>query len=310
MFFLKKKLLKENLIYKTSINNLNTKKVTNFYKQNPFPNYKLNDNKFTIIDKGDKNYLTSNFKNFIGFDKNVLEVGCGTGQFSMYFAIGTNNRVVGLDATLQSLELASDFAIKNDINNVSFVNSDIFDDLLQENFFDFIWLNGVLHHTKDPYEAFKIVVKYLKNQGYILVGLYNRFGRIRTIIRKYIYKIFGGERGWGVNILSFLDKTLRNLKENKKDKEAWIKDQYHHPVESLHTIDEVLLWFSKHNIDFVSSIPSCAFETDPYKDLFIKKSKGNFLSRIINQINMIFNNLDSDGGLFIVIGKKMNIKDN
>ncbi len=154
MSFLKKNLLKQNLIYKALINNLNTKKVTDFYKQNPFPNYMLNDNKSTIIEKGEKNYLTSNFKNFIGFDKDVLEVGCGTGQFSMYFAIGTNNRVVGLDATLQSLELASDFAIKNNIGNINFVNADIFDNPLKENFFDFIWCNGVLHHTKDPYGAF------------------------------------------------------------------------------------------------------------------------------------------------------------
>ena len=43
--------------------------------------------------------------------------------------------------------------------------------------------------------------------------------------------------------------------------------------------------------------------------LFLTKSKGSFYSRIINQIFMIFNRLGSDGGLFIVIGKK-NIKTN
>ena len=235
---------------------------------------------------------------FIGFNKKVLEVGCGTGQIALYFSIGTNNQVVGLDATIDSLKLANNFAKKNEIHNVNFVNADIFDDVLQDNFFDFIWCNGVLHHTKNPYEAFKIVTKSLKNKGYILVGLYNRIGRIRTIIRKYIYKIFG------TKLLIFLDPTLRNLKLDEEEKISWIRDQYHHPIESLHTIDEVLRWFSKNNIDFINSIPQSAFDEKSADNLFAKKSKGNLFSRLFNQFNMIFNNLGSDGGLFLVIGMK------
>ena len=46
------------------------------------------DDKSSISHKGDKNYLASEFKKFIGFNKNVLEVGCGTGQLSIYFSIG------------------------------------------------------------------------------------------------------------------------------------------------------------------------------------------------------------------------------
>ena len=38
-------------------------------------------------------------------------------------------------------------------------------------------------NTKDPLALEKI-------NGYILIGLYNRIGRIRTLIRKYLGKIF------------------------------------------------------------------------------------------------------------------------
>ena len=215
----------------------------------------------------------------------------------MYFAIGTNNNVVGLDPTIESLMLAQNFAKDNDISNIEFVNADIFDDVLKDEVFDFIWCNGVLHHTKNPYVAFEILIKSLKKKGYVLIGLYNKVGRIRTIIRKYLYKIFGE------SILNFLDPTLRNFKENSDDRKAWIRDQYLHPIESLHTLDDVLKWFDKNNIEYISSIPSCDFE-DEDEGLFIKKSRGNFFSRTINQISMIFNNLGSDGGLFLVIGKK------
>jgi len=290
-------LLKENIIT-FEIKDQVTKKVTDFYKDSPFPNYKIEDNKDTILTKGNKNILTSQFKKFIGYNKNVLEVGCGTGQISNYFSIGTNNNVVGLDPTIESLKLASNFAKNNNIQNVKFINADIFDDVLKDNFFDFIWCSGVLHHTKNPYSAFQIITKSLKDEGYILIGLYNKIGRIRTIIRKFFYKILGE------NFLKIVDPTLRNLKNDKDEQKAWIRDQYIHPVESLHTIDEVLEWFNNNDIEFVNSVPSCDFNDNNFQDLFKKQSLGNLYSRIMNQISMIFTGLGSDGGLFILIGQK------
>ena len=297
--FIKKKFSYKDDIVHFDINDYSTKKVTAFYDQSPFPNYKDDDNKASILEKGDKNPLAKQFKKFIGYKKNVLEVGCGTGQLSIYFAIGTNNRIVGLDPTLTSLKLAKNFANNNMITNATFVNADIFDDVLKDEFFEFIWCNGVLHHTKDPYGAFKILIKSLKKEGCVLIGLYNKIGRVRTLIRKYFYKIFGK------SFLMLFDPTLRSLKKNEKEQKSWIRDQYSHPIESLHTLDEVMSWFDKNNISFVSSIPSCDF--DPaYGDIFEKKTLGSFFSRTLNQFFMIFNSLGSDGGLFVVIGKKNN----
>ena len=146
---------------------------------------------------------------------------------------------------------------------------------------------------------FNLITKSLKKEGYILIGLYNKIGRIRTIIRKYLYKIFGE------NFLKLIDPTLRNLKNDTEEQRAWIRDQYIHPVESLHTTDEVLGWFNENDIEFISSIPACDFDDDDdYSNLFEKKSIGTLYSRITNQISMIFNKLGSDGGLFVLIGKK------
>jgi|TARA_B100001971_G_C18172523_1_gene528005 ubiquinone/menaquinone biosynthesis C-methylase UbiE len=295
--FLKKKSIVQENIITFKVNDPVTKEVANFYKDSPFPNYKDNDNKASILKKGDKNFLAAQFKKFIGYNKNILEVGCGTGQLSIYLSIGTNNNIVGLDPTIESLNLASKFLQKNKIDNVKFVNADIFDDVLTENYFDHIWCSGVLHHTKSPYEAFKVITKSLKKDGYILIGLYNKIGRFRTIVRKYFYKIFGEK------FLMLTDPTLKNQKNDKEEQRSWIRDQYIHPVESLHTIDEVLKWFKYNDIDFISSIPSCDFDED-YTNLFSKKSEGTFYSRIINQISMIFSRIGSDGGLFVLIGKK------
>ena len=295
--FLKKNLEEIDGILQLKLSNSLVKKVSEFYTSNPFPNYKIDDDKITILEKGNKNLLANQFKKFAGHNKKILEIGCGTGQLSTYFSIGNNNLVVSMDATLQSLKIAKNFAKKNDIQNLIYVNADIFDDVLVEEYFDFIWCNGVLHHTKDPYLAFKTFIKSLKKNGYVLIGLYNKFGRARTIIRKYLSKIFG------LKILKFLDPTLKKLKLDEDEKNAWIRDQYLHPIESLHTIDEVLKWFRENNIEFISSIPSGDFDYD-YNNIFEKKSEGTYYSRIINQISMLFNQLGSDGGLFVLIGKK------
>ena len=298
MEYLKKKLETIDGIKLSKITDEIAKKVTSFYTTKPFPNYKINDDKISVSERGNRNYLASKFKKFVGYNKKVLEIGCGTGQLSIYFSTGRNNLVVSLDATLESLKIAKEFANKNNINNIEFVNTDIFDDVLAENYFDFIWCNGVLHHTKDPYKAFCIILKSLKKEGYILIGLYNKFGRVRTLIRKYLYIIFGKK------YLKIFDPTLKKLKISDQEQDAWIQDQYLHPQESLHTIDEVLDWFDQNDIEFISSIPSCDFEVSDKSDLFIKQTRGNFLSRILKQITMVFNALGSDGGLFVLIGKK------
>jgi len=296
--FNKKSLAKDEII-QFEISDDITKKVTNFYSENPFPSYNNDENKYSLIVKGDKNIFAKEFKDFIGLNKKVLEVGSGTSQFALYLSIGTNNQIFALDPTLESLKLGQKFAKSNNIENTYFVKADIFDDVLNEKVFDFVLCNGVLHHTKDPYDAFKIVLKSLKKDGIIVLGLYNRIARIRTLIRKYLYKIFGKK------IVMIFDPHLRKTDKNLKEKiEAWIKDQYEHPVESLHSFDEILNWFKINNVEFVNSMPHCNLFSDP-KNIFEKSQKGNFFTRLLSQILMIFSSYGSEGGVFIFIGKKV-----
>jgi tRNA A58 N-methylase Trm61 len=89
-----------------------TDKVITFYKDDPFPNYELFDNKLTILKKGDQNLFTANLKKFIGYNKKVLEVGAGTCQLSNYLSIGNNNQITAFDANLSSLRAGLNFAKK------------------------------------------------------------------------------------------------------------------------------------------------------------------------------------------------------
>ena len=227
-----------------------------------------------------------------------MEVGSGTCQLSLYLAIGTNNNIFALDGAYNSLLLGKKFANQNNINNIHFINADLFDDIFPNAIFDFIWCNGVLHHTKDPYNGFVNLVKKLKKDGIVLVGLYNRFGRIRTIVRKYFYKIFGKK------FLFVFDPYLRKLKKdyykNLEKINAWINDQYEHPVESLHTYGECIKWFNKNGIEYINSIPNL----NSNYDLFERSEVPNIYERFLLQLAMPFTSYGGEGGLFIMIGKK------
>jgi len=276
--------------------------IENFYTKNPFPNYNDFETAQDLKDKVYNNEFLRNFKNLCGFGKKIIEVGSGTCQLSIALACESNNEIVAFDPTLESLRLGNSFAYKNKIENCTFVNGDLFDNPFLDEYFDIVWCSGVLHHTQSAERGFEIIAKWAKPNGYLIVGLYNRYGRLRTVFRQKLFKLF--RKGSFIKKIVFLlDPVLRrNLSIQKKN--AWFQDQYEHPVESLHSLDEVLKWFANNNVEFISSIPRCDMENIQYANIFKKQSKEDLLTRIFSQIAMLFSHLGAEGGLFIVIGKK------
>ena len=290
----------EDGILCSEIKDSTTIESTEFYIEAPFPNYQGYENAHILQKIVSENIFLNDLKKHIGFGKKFIEVGSGTSQLSLAFAVGTNNLLVAMDPTKESLKLGRDFAKKNNINNVIFLNSDIFDDVVQDNFFDVVWCSGVLHHTKDSKKGFEIISKWVKEDGLIIIGVYNKIGRLRTNFRQVIYKIFN-KNNFCKKLISILDPYLRkNLSEEKR--QAWFRDQYEHPLERKHSIDEVINWFEENSISFLGSIPNPNFE---FKNISqMDGDKGIFLNRLFAQITMLFSNLGGEGGLCIVVGKK------
>ncbi len=291
----------EEGIFSSEIKGSTTLEVSEFYSGAPFPNYQGYESAFVLEKIVSKNPFLNDLKNHIGFGKKFIEVGSGTCQLSLAFAAGTNNLLVAMDPTKESLKLGKDFARKNNINNVVFLNSDIFDDVVQDSFFDVVWCSGVLHHTKDSKKGFEIISKWVKEDGLIIIGVYNKIGRLRTNFRQVIYRILK-KSNFSIKLISLLDPYLRrNLSEEKR--RAWFLDQYEHPVERKHSIDEVMNWFEDNSISYLGSIPSPSFEFKKISQM--DGNKGLFINRFFAQITMLFSNLGGEGGLCIVVGKKM-----
>ena len=271
-----------------------TKQVQNFYKISPFPNYEGKENKSKFMELKSKNQYVSYVLELIGNGKDVIEVGAGTCQFTNMIASSSNNRVIAFDATYESLKLGKKFSDENDLPNTSFVQGDIanINNIFKEKQFDIVICSGVLHHTSDPYSNFSKVVKLLKKDGIIILGLYNKYGRIYSKVIKFLYKMFGKK------ILKYSDPVLNKLKISNDQKQSWIQDQYDHPIESTHTFGEVKEWLSKNNLSPFYTIPFL-------KDKFLNNNQSvlSSLNIFFVELSMNFSNLGYDGGLFVVIAK-------
>lgn len=275
-----------------------TQKMKAFYEETPFPNYEDIDSKWALVEKAEKGFFANLLNKQIKNGSKILEAGCGTGQLTNYLGIQSGRMVYGGDMCLHSLRLAESFREKNGIHNAAFLQMNLFKPAFKPETFDIVISNGVLHHTSDPYGGFVSILKLLKKGGYIVVGLYNTYGRIFTDIRRVIFRASG-------QTLAFLDPHLRKIKPGTPKRKAWFADQYQNPHESKHTIDEVLGWFDKNGVDFVSSIPkpSLFSEFSDNEQLFQKKPRESRMDHWLVEMNMMAKG-SKEGGLFIMIGQK------
>ena len=265
-----------------------------FYNDIKFPNYDDIDNFGTLISKAKKSIFAQKLDDEIPIGADVLEAGCGTGQMSIYLS-KYGRRIFGIDLSEGSLTEAKKFISQNEIKNVYLLKMNIFKLFFEKNFFDIIISTGVLHHTHNSELAFKKLVEVLKVNGIIIIGLYHRYGRTIQKIRQKLVHIFGDK-------LKFLDKRFsENIPE--KQKYAWFLDQYKNPSETTHTVSEVMKWFKKNNIQYLSSLP---IDFNPEDKLFEKKEMKSDFKLFLAEFFQAFNLRQIyEGGFFVIIGKKI-----
>lgn len=275
-----------------------TEVVKQFYEKTPFPNYEGIDSVWTLREKAERGIYIKLLNEQISKKATILEAGCGTGQLSNILGSHWNRNVFGADMCLNSLKLGESFRKKNKISNTTFVQMNIFKPIFKDESFDYVISNGVLHHTSNPYLAFQTLARLVKKGGYIIIGLYNTYGRLPTDIRRILYRRIGSNNSFGDQYLS--DRNMNKVKKN-----TWFMDQYMHPHESKHTIDEVLRWFNKNDIKFVNGIPKPSYSNQfsDKENLFENNKEGNLIEHMLIQLGMIFNP-SNEGGFFVMIGRK------
>lgn len=273
-----------------------TEMVKAFYEETPFPNYDEHDSLRSLIEKSRQGVYARKLDESIPFNTTVLEVGCGTGQLANFLGISCR-RVVATDMCWNSLSLGEAFRRQHELSQVRFVQMNLFRPSLRPASFDVVVCNGVLHHTADPFGGFEKLVPLLRPGGHFVLGLYNRYGRLVTDLRRIAFRLSGGRGRW-------LDPRLRGRSSQDKTR-AWFEDQYRHPHESKHTTGEVLRWFERCGLDFVRAIPATHVGSDALStdDLFRPAPLAAPPERFLAEVGQVFTG-SREGGFFLMIGRK------
>lgn len=274
-----------------------TDHVKAFYEETPFPDYDEFDSISSLGQKARQGMFAKLLDDQIPAGARVIECGCGTGQLTNFLSIA-NRVVVGADMCLNSLRLGQGFKQAHDLSRAHFVQMNLFRPVFAPASFDLVISNGVLHHTADPFLAFQTISRLVKPRGFVLIGLYHRWGRLVTDLRRSLFRL-------SADRLTFLDPNLRagGMVGNKR--RAWFMDQYRNPHESKHTLGEVLGWFEKTGFDFVQSIPSTRpfGHTGEDTRLFEPDAAGSAFERALVELGMVASG-SREGGFFVVIGQR------
>jgi SAM-dependent methyltransferase len=276
-----------------SINN----KVRAFYEECSFPGYEDFDSPQSLGEKAERGGYARLLGEQIPFGARVLDAGCGTGQLALYLSM-VKASVVGIDFSFASLGKGQAFKRKFDLHDVRFVQMNLFDLGLRRESFDYVFSNGVLHHTGDAHGGFRGLTTLVKPGGYIVIGLYNTYGRLLLDLRRVIFRVTRGNLLW-------LDSLMRRRGIGAEKKRIWFLDQYRNPHEDKFTVDDVLGWFAQDGIDYVNAVPKIVpfARMAPDEKLFEAQPPGSRLEHLLAQLGWIVTK-GAEGGFFLVIGRK------
>ncbi|HYD48462.1 MAG TPA: class I SAM-dependent methyltransferase, partial [Terriglobales bacterium] len=273
-------------------------KVNKFYEQFPFPGFDLNKYKTKADLDRQASWWAHKLDGEIPFECDVIDIGCGTGQLVNFLGLKEGRRMMGVDYSQHSLDLASSLRDKFNLQNVRFQRENILELSLPDESFDYVFCNGVLHHTSDPYRGFQHMVRICRPGGYVVVGLYNTYGRLMLNVRRRAVRIrmkFDPKA-----MEKAIEKQLVNLEKDDLKLRTWWADQYEHPHESVHTVDEVIDWFDKNGISYLSSFPKAELFTGSDQDKVFKRRPAGALAsssfaHVLVQLSWILTQNDGGG---------------
>src|SRR5690242_4298862 len=224
-----------------------TEAVRAFYAEAPFPGYPPRDSYPWLRARAGPSDFARLLDGSIAGDARIVEVGCGTGQMTLFLATA-DRLVIGADLSRPSLELAEAARRRYGISRALFVETDLRAPGLRPFAFDVVYSSGVLHHTPDPRASFAAIVRLVRPGGTLVLGLYNAYARLPHRLRR------GVARMTGFRWIPW-DPVLRERRAEPARKEAWLRDQYRHVEEHRHTLGEVQRWLGENRLEYVRAWP-------------------------------------------------------
>ena len=259
---LKEKNLIQSVKSLGKISNVISKKVRDQYEKYPYPRwrYTYSNSPSNYIDIINNQINPNKIKKFNKYNNpNVLVAGCGTGNHICQTANYLNANILGIDLSLASIGYAKRKVEELGIKNIEFLHADILQLKNQSKKFDVIECVGVLHHMQDPLMGLKILLKLLKPDGLLLLGLYSEKARqdiikVKEFVKKNKFKdSFSGIKNFRKAVLNEKEDLSLQRLSGIRDfySTSSIKDLIFHAQEHHFTLQQIFQILNDLNLDFL-----------------------------------------------------------
>lgn len=123
-------------------------------------NYDKTEERFEYIHSKSR----ENTKKYLNDSNIVLDYGCGTGTISCEFA-NQVKEIHAIDISSKMIEIAKEKKVVSKVENVNFVQADIFDQRYKKESFDVILAFNMLHTVPNPQNVMQRIYELLKPEG-------------------------------------------------------------------------------------------------------------------------------------------------
>jgi len=188
----------------------------------------------------------------------ALIAGCGTGLSTFDFARqAPNARILAIDLSLASLSYAKRMAQRFGLADIDFVQADIMNLGPIGRQFDVIDASGVLHHLRDPWQGWRILLSLLRPGGAMHIGLYSALAR-RNIVAARALIAARGYRPVAEDIRRCRDEIAVSTDPLLKSLTGWgdffstneCRDMLFHVEEHSTTLGEIKSFLAANSVQF------------------------------------------------------------
>lgn len=147
--------------------------VIKFYEKNAskYDAERFSNNQGMHVDKIQKKIIFDFINSFM--NKSILDLGCGTGRFSIELALANTN-LISFDASFSMLQQLKD-KTKDTNLNINLVNGNGYQLPFKDNTFDGCICINVLDHVSDQQRFIKEICRILKKDGFLIINFSNFF---------------------------------------------------------------------------------------------------------------------------------------
>lgn len=210
--------------------------------------------------------------------KTVLDAGCGTGEETIFLASLGPERVIGIDTSEGSLEVARAGAARVGARNLEFRLASVLDEtIFADVSFDYVSSLGCIHHTADMPRAFANLSRMVKPGGHLCTFIYNSYGHfVYDLECSLLDRIAGDEVEARVRWARRLFDWRRNKTFRREGVAASydgrLYDKYGVLYRESLTLGTLLRWYREQGFEHAGSFPM--YLRDMVEGLFARDPDG------------------------------------